>query len=113
MNNPAVVAAVLCLVALMTPAPSQAQLFTLPKDQMIELTAQNPFERFADGRPKVPDALIERARGMSAEEVFAVLPKEGFRNQYADGFKVLHPGTKLVDARSPCSSCRCGRTSTA
>jgi regulator of RNase E activity RraA len=28
--------------------------------------------------------------------VFAVLPKEGFRNQYADGFRILHPGTKLV-----------------
>jgi hypothetical protein len=31
-------------------------------------------------RPRVPDALIERARGLSSEEVFAVLPKEGFRN---------------------------------
>src|SRR2546422_4593481 len=96
MKNPVIVAAAICLGALMTPLPSQAQLFTVPKDQMIELTAQNPFERFADGRPKVPDALIERARGLSAEEVFAILPKEGFRNQYADGLKILHPGTKLV-----------------
>ena len=86
----------ICLGALMTAAPSHAQLITLPKEQMLELTAQNPFERFADGRPKVPDALIERARGLSAEEVFAVLPKEGFRNQYAGDFRVLHPGKKLV-----------------
>ena len=96
MKNPAILAAAVGLGALMAPVPSQAQLFTVPKDQMIELTAQNPFERFADGRPKVPDALIERARGLSSEEVFAILPKEGFRNQYADGFKILHPGTKLV-----------------
>jgi 4-hydroxy-4-methyl-2-oxoglutarate aldolase len=96
MKNPAIVAAAIGLGALMTPVPSQAQLFTNPKDQMIELTAQNPFERFADGRPKVPDALIERARGLSAEEVWAILPKEGFRNQYADGFKILHPDTRLV-----------------
>ena len=33
---------------------AQAQLFTLTKEQLTELTAQNPFERFADGRPKVP-----------------------------------------------------------
>jgi regulator of RNase E activity RraA len=96
MKNPVVLLAAVCGGALLTPVSSQAQLFTVPRDQMIELTAQNPFERFADGRPKVPDALIERARGLSSEEVFAILPKEGFRNQYADGFRILHPGTKLV-----------------
>ena len=96
MKNPAVFAMWMCFGAVLTPLPCQAQLFTLPKDQMIEFTAQNPFERFADGRPKVPDALIERARGLSSEEVFAILPPAGFRNQYADGFRVLHPGKKLV-----------------
>ena len=96
MKNPTILASAVFLGALMLPVPSTAQLFTVTKDQMIELTAQNPFERFADGRPKVPDALIERARGMSAEEVWTILPKEGFKSQYADGFKILHPGTKLV-----------------
>jgi regulator of RNase E activity RraA len=80
----------------LTPVLSHAQLFTLTKDQMVEYTAQNPFERFPDGRPKVPDALIERARDMSSEEVFAILPGKGFRNQYEDGFQILHPEKKLV-----------------
>src|SRR3954466_5606327 len=79
-----------------TPGRSDAQPFTLTKDQMIELTAQNPFDRFPDGRPKIPDALIERARGLSAEEVFAIPPGKNFRNQFADGFQVLHPNKKLV-----------------
>ena len=35
------------------------QVFTFTKDQMIAYTAQNPFERFPDGRPKVPDALLD------------------------------------------------------
>ena len=84
--------------ALMAAAPAQSQIFTLTKEQMIELTAKNPFERFADGRPKVPDRMIERARGLSAEEVFGVLAggRGGFRNQYADGFRILHPDKKLV-----------------
>lgn len=82
--------------AILAPAPVQAQLFSLTREQLIEYTAQNPFERFPDGRPKVPDTLIERARGMSAEEVWAILPGKGFRNQYEDGFQVLHPGKKLV-----------------
>ncbi len=84
------------LAAMLTPTPSRAQLFALTKEQLIEYTAQNPFERFPDGRPKVPDSLIARAREMSAEEVWAILPGKGFRNQYEDGFQVLHPGKKLV-----------------
>jgi 4-hydroxy-4-methyl-2-oxoglutarate aldolase len=96
MTHPAILAAGICIGAVMMPVLSHAQLFTLTKDQMVEYTAQNPFERFPDGRPRVPDALMTRARGLSSEEVFAVLPREGFRNQYADGFRVLHPGKKLV-----------------
>jgi regulator of RNase E activity RraA len=88
--------AAFCAAFALTPALLDAQLFTLTRQQMIQYTAQNPFDRFPDGRPKVPDALIERARGLSAEEVFAVLPGKGFRNQYEDGFHILHPGKKLV-----------------
>ncbi len=83
-------------IGMLAPAFSPAQVFTLTKDQLIEYTAQNPFERFPDGRPKVPDSLIARARGMSAEEVWAILPGKNFRNQYEGGFRVLHPGKKLV-----------------
>ena len=86
-----------CLATLMMmPPPAAAQLFTMSKEELTACTAQNPFERFADGRPKIPDELLERARGLSAEEVFAVLPGKGFRNQYEDGFRILHPGRKLV-----------------
>src|SRR5437879_13470776 len=94
-----------CVAAALWPAAGRAQLYTLTKDQLIELTSQNKFERFPDGRPKVPDALLERARGMSAEEVWAGLNQFGgagsaagsagssggrggnaYRNQYEDGF---------------------------
>jgi 4-hydroxy-4-methyl-2-oxoglutarate aldolase len=96
MKHRAILAVGISVGAMMMPVLSHAQLFTLTKEQMVEYTAQNPFDRFDDGRPKVPDALIERARGLSSEEVFAILPPQGFRNQYADGFRVLHPGKKLV-----------------
>ncbi len=75
---------------------THAQVFSLTKEQLIEYTAQNPFDRFPDGRPKVPDSFIERARDWSSEEIFAILPGKGFRNQYEDGFRILHPATKLV-----------------
>jgi 4-hydroxy-4-methyl-2-oxoglutarate aldolase len=95
MNNPVRFAMTVWIV-LLAPILSHAQLFTLTKEQLVEFTAQNPFERFPDGRPKVPDALIERARGLSSEEVLAILPGKGFRNQYVDGFRILHPEKKLV-----------------
>jgi 4-hydroxy-4-methyl-2-oxoglutarate aldolase len=82
---------------LLASACAWAQLSTFPKQEMIDYTAKNPFERFPDGRPKVPDAMIERARDLSSEEVWAGLEQvEGFKNQYADGFQVLHPGKTMV-----------------
>jgi 4-hydroxy-4-methyl-2-oxoglutarate aldolase len=95
MRYPLRLAVAAALAVASTPILS-AQLFTLTKEQMIQYTAQNPFDRFPDGRPKVPDGLLERARGLSSEEVFAILPAKGFRNQFEDGFRILHPEKKLV-----------------
>ena len=86
----------LSLSMFVTPAPASAQLITFPKQELIDYTAQNPFDRMPDGRPKVPDDLIARARDLSSEEVWAVLQDKGYNNQYADGFQVLHPGKMLV-----------------
>jgi regulator of RNase E activity RraA len=83
-----------CLASLVPRA--SAQLISFPKQQLIEYTAQNPFDRLPDGRPKVPDALIDRARDLSSEEVWSVMQDKGYNNQYADGFQVLHPGKTMV-----------------
>jgi 4-hydroxy-4-methyl-2-oxoglutarate aldolase len=96
MTRPTICGLAICLAAALVAPPMRAQINTLTREQMIEYTAQNPFERFPDGRPKVPDAILERAKGLSAEEVWNVLPGKGFRNQYEDGFQVLHPGKKMV-----------------
>jgi 4-hydroxy-4-methyl-2-oxoglutarate aldolase len=84
-----------CLIPWLAPR-AQAQLFAFSKQQLIDYTPQNPFDRFPDGRPKVPDAMLERARGLSSEEVWSGLLQTGYRNQFADGFQVLHPGKTLV-----------------
>src|SRR5438045_1755505 len=89
--------AVLFVAAISVASSLPAQIFTLTRDQLIRYTAANPFDRFPDGRPKVPDALLEKARGLSLEEVFAVLPGKGFRQQYAgSGWQIMHPDKKLV-----------------
>jgi regulator of RNase E activity RraA len=71
------------------------QVNRLDKEQMLHYTAQNPFERFPDGRSKVPDALLEKLKEMSAEEVLG-LNQRGYRNQWEAGCQVLHPAKTLV-----------------
>lgn len=84
-------------VVLLASTCAYAQLFMFPNQELIDYTSKSPFDRLADGRPKVPDAMIERARDLSSEEVWAGLEEErGFKNQYADGFQVLQPGKTMV-----------------
>ncbi len=75
-----------------------AQLFQWTPEQLIKYTSKNPYDRFPDGRPKVPDELLERLKGLVAEEVQAVLPARGFPHQFEsrDGWKVLQPDQKMV-----------------
>jgi 4-hydroxy-4-methyl-2-oxoglutarate aldolase len=85
-----------CAAILLTPAPLRAQLNTFSKQDLTDYTAQNPFDRFPDGRPKIPDALLQQARELSSEEVWDVLEDKNFKNQYADGFRILHPDKPMV-----------------
>src|SRR6202142_4792484 len=87
---------VACAILLLAPAVGRAQMITFSNQDLLDYTSQNPFPRFPDGRPKVPDDLIERARGLSAEEIWAGLEDKKFHNQYADGFQILYPGKTLV-----------------
>lgn len=74
-----------------------AQPFRWTREQMIHFTPENPFERFPDGRPKVPDELLEKVKGLSVEEAWGILRAKGYTHQYAGpGFKRLHPERKLV-----------------
>lgn len=87
---------IVCIMALLFSASAHAQLYVFSRQELIDYTAKSPFDRLADGRPKVPDSMIERARDLSSEEVWASLHEDGFKNQYADGFQVLHPGKTMV-----------------
>jgi regulator of RNase E activity RraA len=88
---------IIAAFALLFAGLAAAQPFRWSREQMIHFTPLNPFERFADGRPKVPDALLEKVKGLSVEEAWGILRGKGYNSQYAgSGFHVLHPGRKLV-----------------
>ena len=68
----------------------------LTKDDLIQYTPDWKGERFADGRPKVPDAVLERMKNVTLEEAWAVLRDAGFTHEYEDGWLSIHPGKILV-----------------
>lgn len=84
------------LAAFAAAVPAHAQVFRFTREDLIKYTAANPFERFPDGRPKAPDALIEKLRALSMEDVWSVLRAAGYNQQYAGGWQLLQPGKKLV-----------------
>src|SRR5882672_2687159 len=74
---------------------AQAQ-FMLTKEQMIAYTAQNPYDRFPDGRPKAPDELLKKVKDLVIEEAYGAVKAKGFPNQFAGDWKILNPGKRLV-----------------
>ena len=77
-------------------AAFQAQAQQIPKDELIFLTPDWKGERFKDGRPKVPDALIKRMKLVTHEEAWSVMKGEGYKYQYAEGWQVINPDSVLV-----------------
>jgi regulator of RNase E activity RraA len=75
---------------------AQAQPGVLTKEQLIEYTPDWKGERFADGRPKVPDAILDRMKNVTLEEAWAVITGAGFSHQFEDNWVSIHPGQVLV-----------------
>ena len=74
--------------------PGKSQ--TISKDQMVFLTASWEGERFDDGRPKVPDDVVERMKSVTIEEAWGVLRGEGFHNQFEGNWEMIHQDVPVV-----------------
>ncbi|GEO02876.1 hypothetical protein AAE02nite_05400 [Adhaeribacter aerolatus] len=77
-------------------AAFQAQAQQISKEELLFMTPDWKGERFPDGRPKVPDALLKRMKLVTHEEAWAVMKGEGYRYQYAEGWQVINPDSVLV-----------------
>jgi len=64
--------------------------------EIIDYSPEWTGERFADGRPKVADVLIERVRKVTITEAWGVLRNEGYHYQYEGGWLCTHPGQVLA-----------------
>jgi regulator of RNase E activity RraA len=65
-------------------------------EDIVHLTPLNPFDRFPDGRPRVPDDLLNRMKLVTVEEAWGVLKQHGYRYQYAGDWLNVHPERVLV-----------------
>ena len=91
-------AAAWSLASLLAPS-AKAQLNTWTKEQIAEHTKAWTGERLADGRPKVSDEWLTRAKGLSQEEI--TIPGGrggggGGYSQFEGDWRVLHPEIKMA-----------------
>lgn len=75
------------IVVAAAPAFSQVKM---TKDQMMFYTSDWKGDRFADGRPKIPDDLLKRSLDVSIEDVWEYLQALGYKSQFDGGWQALH-----------------------
>jgi regulator of RNase E activity RraA len=66
---------------------------TISKDELIFLTSEWKGERFPDGRPKVSDDLIARAKNIGIDDAWTALKNLGYTNQFELGWKTVNDVT--------------------
>lgn len=72
-------------------SPALAQV-KQSRAQMMQYTSEWKGDRFPDGRPKVPDALLERATKVPLEDIWGFLRNKGYNAQFEGGWQSLQPG---------------------
>ena len=87
---------VVLLLALGVALPSFGQLGMFTKGQRLDLTREWKGDRFDDGRPKVPDSILEGLQDVDAEEAWGVLRSHGYRLQFEGGWHEINPGGRMV-----------------
>ncbi len=65
-------------------------------EELIALTPLNPFERFPDGRPRVPDELLDRLLQATTEQAWVTMRDVNYRFQFEGGWRETHPGRITV-----------------
>lgn len=87
---------VIFYLALFAMVQSNAQQVTPAPEQIKAYTPEWKGERFADGRPKVPDKLLERLKSVHLEEAWGILRNKGYQNQFEGDWMVMHADSAMT-----------------
>ena len=63
---------------------------TMSKEELTYLTSEWKGERFADGRPKIAENLLERAKKVGIDDAWTVLKNLGYTSQFEYGWKTVN-----------------------
>ena len=92
MNRPTLLITLFLFGCLFT----RAQQVGSSPEYIKALTSQWKGERFPDGRPKVPDELLERLKDISNEDIWNVLRNKGFQNQFEGDWQIINPDSVMT-----------------
>lgn len=74
----------------------QAQRIGSTPEYVKTLTSGWTGERTADGRPKVPDIILDRLQNCTLEQVWGYMERRGYRNQIEKDWIILKPGETMT-----------------
>ena len=84
-------------ICVFSPVNIKAQVNNFTREDLIEYTKEWAGERFADGRPRVPDDILERMKKVPITLAYGVLGGEGYKSQYDNSeWECIHPDQVLV-----------------
>ena len=86
----------LLFVGLLVGLTYQAKAQFISKEELIFLTSEWTGERFPDGRPKIPDEYIERAKKIGLDEAWQILNNRGYTQQFDGNFKMIYDDIPVV-----------------
>ena len=86
----------LFIAFLMTWFLTNAQRIGSSPEYVKALTSEWKGERFADGRPKVSDLILEKLQSATLEQIWGFLNRRGYHNQVEKNWIVLKPGETMV-----------------
>jgi len=86
----------LIILFLMSTLLVNAQRIGSTPEYVRSLTSLWQGERFPDGRPRVPDLVLERLQHNTLEQIWGYLSARGYRNQVEKNWIILKPGETMV-----------------
>lgn len=90
--------AIYCLLiaCLLSAATSTFAQVKMTREQILFYTSDWKGARFPDGRPKLPDDLLQRAASMTIEDVWGYLEAHGYHCQFEGKWQALHLDRPIV-----------------